>query len=139
MCRTDIYIYIYTMQREREEEGEIDEDSDAARVEGCESREMHGGLSISRGLSHAWRTHIVRFYTRSVVEMLRSSDQIGSTKRVRSIGLTATAQIHGRPRNIPWPQSRLAIHSCSSYLVHLIPVSFCRNADRCIVARRDSA
>lgn len=44
------------------------------------------------------------------VETLRSSDQIGSTERVRSIGLTATAQIHGRPRNIPWPQSRPAIH-----------------------------
>lgn len=38
-------------------------------------------------------------------ETLRSSDQIGSTERVRSIGSTATAQIHGRPRNIPWPQS----------------------------------
>jgi len=62
------------------------------------------GFQHFEGLSRAWRTHIVRFYTRSAVETLRSSDQIGSTERVQSIGLTATAQIHRRPRNIPWPQ-----------------------------------
>lgn len=59
------------------------------------------GFEHFEGLSRAWRTHIVRFCTRSAVETLRSSDQIGSTERVRSIGLTATAQIHRRPRNIP--------------------------------------
>lgn len=35
-------------------------------------------------------THIVRSYTRSTVETVRSSDQIGSTERVRSIGSTTT-------------------------------------------------
>jgi len=52
-----------------------------------------------------------------LVETLRSSDQIGSTERVRSIGSTATAQIHGvdheifrgrnpGPRLPPPPSSR---------------------------------
>jgi len=83
------------------------------------------GMRVFRGLSRGRRTHIVRFYTRSAVETLRSSDQIGSTERVRSIGSTATVQIHGRPRNIPWPQSRSAIHSVLRE-PPLPPVYFCR-------------
>jgi len=89
------------------------------------------GMRVFRGLSRARRTHIVRFYTRSAVETLRSSDQIGSTERVRSIGSTATAQIHGRPRNIPWPQSRSAIHSA---LANRTPCIFSPCAEMQIVA-----
>lgn len=92
------------------ERSECDGDGDGqgwiARATGC----AHGeGRAFREGYLMQRRTHIVRFYTRSAVEtLLRSSDQIGSTERVRSIGSTATAQIHGRPRDIPWPQSRFA-------------------------------
>lgn len=60
---------------------------------GCESRRTRiedSTMSISGFISCTGYTHIVRFYTRSAVETLRSSDQIGSTERVRSIGSTAT-------------------------------------------------
>lgn len=151
----NIYIYIY-MLRERKGElgrGEWEKERRNRETEwgggGFREQRDARGFEHFEGLSRAWRTHIVCFYTRSAVETLRSSDQIGSTERVRSIGLTATAQIHRQPRNIPWPQSAppptILFHPRFSSSLppreprrpYLFVVRW--NVDRCPVALRDSA
>jgi len=75
----------YTRYAERKRERERRRDRGGGGRGPREQRDARG-FEHFEGLSRAWRTHIVRFYTRSAVETLRSSDQIGSTERVRSIG-----------------------------------------------------
>lgn len=91
-------------EREREREKHVETRVDCQRVvrrahRRIEDEHFGGGLSRTR------RTHIVRFYTRSAVERRCGLPiKLDLLREFGSIGSTATAQIHGRPRNIPWPQ-----------------------------------
>lgn len=91
----------------------------AAKAEGCAWGDST--MSISGFISCMGHTHIVRFYTRSAVETLRSSDQIGSTERVRSIGSTATG---ANPRaTTEYPVAAIHPPSPSFFLPAIHPLS----------------